>query len=150
MLREGNSDRRAAGAVKAYARSHPHKMGVWSKDSKTRVAYMAGHDFYGSEVATTVAAPTVARIELIGSDGAVTVLKEKVPLKAGEIIDCSVMNAKALRAFFAAQMDAAKKDGILFSLHVKTTMMKISDPIIFGHCVSVYLRRRVREARRHA
>ncbi|HEY0302031.1 MAG TPA: NADP-dependent isocitrate dehydrogenase, partial [Rhizomicrobium sp.] len=138
VLREGNSDRRAAGAVKAFARSHPHKMGAWSKDSKTRVANMADHDFYGSEVATTVAAPTVARIELTGSDGAVTVLKEKVPLKAGEIIDCSVMSAKALRAFFAAQMDVAKKDGILFSLHVKTTMMKISDPIIFGHCVSVF------------
>ncbi len=138
VLREGNSDRRAAGAVKAYARSHPHKMGAWSKDSKTRVANMSAHDFYGSEVATTVAAPTVARIELTGSDGAVTVLKEKTPLKAGEVIDCSVMNAKALRAFFAAQMDAAKKDGILFSLHVKTTMMKISDPIIFGHCVAVF------------
>ncbi len=138
VLREGNSDRRAAGAVKAYARSHPHKMGVWSKDSKTRVANMSGHDFYGSEVATTLAAAGAARIELAGSDGTVTVLKEKVPLKAGEIIDCSVMNAKALRAFFAAQMDAAKKDGILFSLHVKTTMMKISDPIIFGHCVSVF------------
>ena len=138
VLREGNSDRRAAGAVKAYARSHPHKMGVWSKDSKTRVANMSGHDFYGSEVATTVAAAGAARIELAGSDETVTVLKEKVPLKAGEIIDCSVMNAKALRAFFAAQMDAAKKDGILFSLHVKTTMMKISDPIIFGHCVSVF------------
>ena len=138
VLREGNSDRRAAGAVKAFARSHPHKMGAWSKDSKTRVANMSGQDFYGTEVATTVAAPTVARIELAGSDGAVSVLKEKLSLKAGEIIDCSVMNVKALRAFFAAQMDAAKKDGILFSLHVKTTMMKISDPIIFGHCVSVF------------
>ena len=138
ILREGNSDRRAAPAVKQYARKNPHKMGVWSKDSKTRVAYMAGQDFYGSEVAMTVPAAGVARIELTGSDGKVTVLKDKVPLKAGEIIDCSVMNAKALRAFFAAQMDAAKKDGILFSLHVKTTMMKISDPIIFGHCVSVY------------
>ncbi len=138
VLREGNSDRRAAGAVKQYARKNPHKMGAWSKDSKTRVANMSGHDFYGSEVATTVAAPTNARIEFIGSDGAVTVLKPKTPLQAGEIIDCSVMNAKALRAFFAAQMDAAKKDGILFSLHVKTTMMKISDPIIFGHCVSVF------------
>ena len=138
VLREGNSDRRAAGAVKAYARSHPHKMGVWSKDSKTRVANMTAHDFYGSEVATTVAAPAVARIELTGSDGAVTVLKEKLALKAGEVVDCSVMNVKALRAFFAAQMDVAKKDGILFSLHVKTTMMKISDPIIFGHCVSVF------------
>ena len=138
VLREGNSDRRAAGAVKAYARSHPHKMGAWSKDSKTHVAHMSGSDFYGSEVATTVAAPTNARIELVGGDGAVTVLKAKTPLKAGEIIDCSVMNRTALRAFFAAQIDAAKKDGILFSLHVKTTMMKISDPILFGHCVSVF------------
>src|SRR6201985_2748612 len=138
VLREGNSDRRAAGAVKQYARHNPHKMGAWSKDSKTRVAHMSGGDFYGSEVATTVAAPTNARIELVASDGAVTVLKPKIPLKAGEIIDASVMNRKALRAFFAAQIDAAKKDGILFSLHVKTTMMKISDPILFGHCVSVF------------
>src|SRR6187397_263656 len=138
VLREGNSDRRAAGAVKQYARKHPHKMGAWSKDSKSRVAHMSGGDFYGSEVATTVAAPTNARIELAGSDGAVTVLKPKIPLQAGEIIDCSVMNRKALRAFFAAQIEAAKKDGILFSLHLKTTMMKISDPIMFGHCLSVF------------
>ena len=138
VLREGNSDRRAAGAVKQYARKHPHKMGAWSKESKTRVAHMNGGDFYGSEVATTLAAPTTARIELVGADGAVTVLKAKTALKAGEIIDASVMNRKALRAFYAAQMDAAKKDGVLFSLHVKTTMMKISDPILFGNCVSVF------------
>ena len=138
VLREGNSDRRAAGAVKQYARKHPHKMGAWSKDSKTRVAYMSGGDFYGSEVATTIAAPTNARIELVARDGATTVLKPKIPLKAGEIIDCSVMSARKLDAFFAAQIEAAKKDGILFSLHVKTTMMKISDPILFGHCVSVF------------
>jgi isocitrate dehydrogenase len=138
VLREGNSDRRAAGAVKAYARKHPHKMGPWTKDSKTRVTYMSGGDFYGSETATTIAAPTNARIELVGSDGATTVLKAKTPLKAGEVIDASVMNCKALRAFYAAQIDAAKKEGILFSLHVKTTMMKISDPILFGHCVSVF------------
>jgi isocitrate dehydrogenase len=138
VLREGNSDRRAAGAVKQYARNNPHKMGAWSKDSKTRVAHMSSGDFYGSEVATTIAEPTTVRIELVGSDGAVTVLKPKISLQAGEIIDCSVMNRKALRAFFAAQIEATKKDGILFSLHVKTTMMKISDPIIFGHCVSVY------------
>ncbi len=138
VLREGNSDRRAAGAVKQYARKHPHKMGAWSKDSKTRVAHMSGKDFYGSEVATTVAAPTNARIELVAADGATTVLKPKIPLKAGEIIDCSVMNAKALRDFYAAAIEAAKKDGILFSLHLKTTMMKISDPILFGHCVSVF------------
>ncbi|HTK12629.1 MAG TPA: NADP-dependent isocitrate dehydrogenase [Xanthobacteraceae bacterium] len=138
VLREGNSDRRAAGAVKAYARSHPHKMGAWSKDSKTRVAHMTANDFYGSEVAATVAAPTNARIEFVGKDGAVTVLKAKTPIQAGEIIDCSVMNAKALDAFFKAQIEVAKKDGILFSLHVKTTMMKISDPILFGHCVKVF------------
>ena len=138
VLREGNSDRRAAGAVKAYARNHPHKMGVWSKDSKTRVVHMTGNDFYGSEVATTVAAPTNAKIEFVGSDGAVTVLKAKTPLQAGEVIDCSVMNAKALRAFFADAIETAKKDGILFSLHVKTTMMKISDPILFGYCISVF------------
>ena len=138
VLREGNSDRRAAGAVKQYARKHPHKMGAWSKDSKTRVATMSGGDFYGSEVAATVAAPTNARIELVGGNGDVTVLKPRIPLKAGEIVDCSVMNRNALRAFFAASIDAAKKDGILFSLHLKTTMMKISDPILFGHCVSVF------------
>src|SRR3989440_1923879 len=138
VLREGNSDRRAAGAVKQYARNNPHKMGAWTKDSKTRVARMSGGDFYGSEVATTVPTPTNARIELVGSDGAVTVLKAKTPLQTGEIIDAAVMNRKALRTFFAAQIDAAKKDGVLFSLHVKTTMMKISDPILFGHCVSMY------------
>jgi isocitrate dehydrogenase len=138
VLREGNSDRRAAAAVKQYARNHPHRMGAWTGDSKTRVAHMSGGDFYGSEVATTVAAPTNARIELVADDGAVTVLKARTPLQAGEIIDAAVMNRNALRAFFAAQIDAAKRDDILFSLHVKTTMMKISDPIIFGHCVSVF------------
>lgn len=138
VLREGNSDRRAAGAVKAYARSHPHKMGAWSKDSKTRVAHMTGGDFYGSEVATTTAAATNARIELVDAGGKTTVLKEKVPLQAGEVIDCSVMNVEALDAFYADAIEAAKKDGILFSLHVKTTMMKISDPILFGHCISVF------------
>src|SRR3954452_6747461 len=138
VLREGNSDRRAAGAVKQYARNNPHKMGAWSKDSKTRVAHMAGGDFYGSEASTTIAAAINARIELVGSDGAVTVLKAKTPIQAGEIIDAAVMSTKALRAFFAEQIDAAKKDGVLFSLHVKTTMMKISDPIIFGHAVSIF------------
>jgi isocitrate dehydrogenase len=138
VLREGNSDRRAAGAVKQYARKHPHKMGAWSKDSKTRVAHMTANDFYGSEVATTVAAPTNARIELVAADGTTTVLKPKIPLKAGEIIDCSVMSAKALNTFYAEAIEAAKKEGILFSLHLKTTMMKISDPILFGHCVSVF------------
>jgi isocitrate dehydrogenase len=138
VLREGNSDRRAAGAVKQYARKHPHKMGAWSMDSKTRVAHMSSNDFYGSEVATTIAAPTNTRIELVAKDGTTTVLKPKIPLKAGEIIDCSVMSAKALKSFYATAINAAKKDGILFSLHLKTTMMKISDPILFGHCVSVF------------
>jgi isocitrate dehydrogenase len=138
VLREGNSDRRAAGAVKQYARNNPHKMGAWSKDSKTRVVHMTGNDFYGSEVATTVAAATNARIELVEAGGKTTVLKAKTPIQAGEVIDCAVMNAKALDAFFADAIEAAKKDGILFSLHVKTTMMKISDPILFGHCISVF------------
>jgi len=138
VLREGNSDRRAAGAVKQYARNNPHKMGVWSPDSKSHVAYMSGGDFYGSEVATTVAASGNARIELVGKDGTVTVLKAKTPLKADEIIDASVMSRKALRAFYAEQIADAKKQGILFSVHLKATMMKISDPIIFGHAVSVF------------
>ncbi|CAL8981975.1 Isocitrate dehydrogenase [NADP] [Rhodoplanes serenus] len=138
VLREGNSDRRAAAAVKQFARKHPHKMGTWSADSKSHVAHMTAGDFYGSEVSTTVAAATNARIELAGADGAVTVLKAKTPLQAGEIIDAAVMSRKALRAFFAAQIDDAKTKGVLFSLHVKATMMKISDPIIFGHAVSVF------------
>ncbi|MGI4954415.1 MAG: NADP-dependent isocitrate dehydrogenase [Janthinobacterium lividum] len=138
VLREGNSDRRAAGAVKQYARNNPHKMGAWSPDSKTHVAFMPDHDFYGSEVATTLGAATSARIELTAADGAVTVLKTNIALKAGEIIDASALSRKALRAFLSAQIDAAKQEGVLFSLHVKTTMMKISDPIIFGHAVSVY------------
>src|SRR5271154_474832 len=138
VLREGNSDRRAAGAVKQYARDNPHKMGAWSKDSKTHVAYMSGGDYYGSEIATTVASATNARIELVGADGTVTVLKAKTPLAAGEIIDAAVMSRKALRAFFAEEIEAAKKEGVLFSLQGKATMMKIADPIVFGHAVSVY------------
>src|SRR5262250_1499067 len=138
VLREGNSDRRAAGAVKQYARNNPHKMGAWSADSKSHVAYMSGGDYYGSEISTTVASATNVRIELVAADGAVTVLKAKTPIEAGEIIDAAVMSRKALRAFFAEQIEAAKKDGVLFSLHVKATMIKISDPIIFGHAVSVF------------
>src|SRR5262245_41481889 len=137
VLREGNSDRRAAGAVKQYARDNPHKMGAWSKDSKTHVAYMPSGDYYGSEISTTVASATNARIELVEAGGKTTVLKARTPLIAGEIIDAAVMSRKALRAFFAEQIAAAKKDGLLFSLHVKATMMKIADPIIFGHAVSV-------------
>jgi isocitrate dehydrogenase len=138
VLREGNSDRRAAGAVKQYARNNPHKMGAWSKDSKSHVSYMPGGDYYGSEVSTTVAAATNARIELAAADGKVTVLKAKTQIEAGEIIDAAVMSAKALRAFFDKQIAEAKKEGVLFSLHVKATMMKIADPIIFGHAVSAF------------
>ncbi len=138
ILREGNSDRRAASAVKQYARDNPHKMGAWSKDSKTHVAYMPSGDYYGSEIATTVDKATNVRIELAGVDGAITVLKAKTALDAGEIIDASAMSAKALRKFFAEQIDDAKKQGVLFSLHVKATMMKIADPIVFGHVVSVF------------
>ncbi len=138
VLREGNSDRRAAGAVKQYARKNPHRMGAWSKDSKSHVAHMSAGDYYGSEVSTTVASATNARIELVGTDGKTTVLKEKTPLQAGEIIDAAVLSAKGLREFFAREIEDAKKQGVLFSLHVKATMMKISDPIIFGHAVSAF------------
>ena len=138
VLREGNSDRRAAGAVKQYARNNPHKMGAWAKDSKSHVAHMNSADFYGSEVSTTVPAATNARIELVAADGKVAVLKAKTALTAGEIIDAAVMSKKALRAFYAEQIADAKARGVLFSLHLKATMMKISDPIMFGHAVSVY------------
>ena len=138
VLREGNSDRRAAGAVKQFARNNPHKMGAWSADSKAHVAHMNSGDFYGSEVSTTVPAATSVRIELVGGDGAISVLKAKTAITAGEIIDAAVMSRKALRAFFAEQIAAAKKEGVLFSLHLKATMMKVSDPIMFGHCVSVF------------
>src|SRR5246500_5276689 len=119
VLREGNSDRRAAGAVKQYARNHPHKMGAWSPNSKSHVSYMPAGDYYGSEISTTVATATNARIELVGADGKVTVLKAKTPIETGEIIDAAVMGRKALRAFFAEQIDDAKKEGVLFSLQVK-------------------------------
>jgi isocitrate dehydrogenase len=140
VLREGNSDRRAAGAVKQYARDNPHKMGAWSKDSKSRVAYMPGDDYFGSEVSTTVAAATNVRIELVEAGGKTTVLKAKTALTAGEIIDAAVMSRKALRDFFAKAIDDAKNEGVLFSLHVKATMMKIADPIIFGHAVSIFFK----------
>jgi len=138
VLREGNSDRRAASAVKQYARNNPHKMGAWSKDSKSHVAYMPSGDYYGSEISTTVQAAANVRIELVEAGGKVTVLKAKTPLLAGEIIDAAVMSRKALRAFFAEQIEDAKKQGVLFSLHVKATMMKIADPIVFGHVVSEF------------
>jgi len=138
VLREGNSDRRAPLSVKNFAKKHPHKMGAWSPESKSRVAHMKGGDFYGSETSTTVPKATDVRIEFVGADGSVKVLKEKTSLVDGEVIDSSVMSVKALRAFYAEQIEAAKKDGLLLSLHLKATMMKISDPVMFGHAVSVF------------
>ena len=138
VLREGNSDRRAPASVKSYARKNPHSMGAWSKDSKSHVANMESGDFFGSEQSTTVDAATSARIEHRDSAGSVTVLKEGVGLLAGEVIDASVMNKNALRNFLAKQIDDAKNQGVLFSLHLKATMMKVSDPIIFGHAVTVF------------
>jgi len=138
VLREGNSDRRAPLSVKNYAKKHPHKMGAWAPDSKARVAHMTSGDFYGSETSTTVSKATTMRIEFVGNDGTVKVLKEKTALLAGEVIDSSVMNVKSLRAFYAEQIEAAKKEGLLLSLHLKATMMKISDPVMFGHAVTVF------------
>ncbi len=140
VLREGNSDRRAALSVKNYAKKHPHRMGAWAADSKTSVAFMKSGDFYGSETSVTVADATNTRIEFVGTDGKTTVLKEKMPLKAGEVIDATAMNVKALRAFYAEQIENAKKQGVLLSLHLKATMMKVSDPIMFGHAVSVFFK----------
>ncbi|MEY4938980.1 MAG: Isocitrate dehydrogenase 2, partial [Verrucomicrobiota bacterium] len=153
VLREGNSDRRAPKAVKDYARKHPHSMGAWSPTSKTSVGTMGHDDFFTNEKSVTVAAPTTVRIEFVpapapagSSPEAVAkaaqtiVLKEKTPLKAGEILDATFMNRKALGAFFAQQINKAKKDGVLFSLHLKATMMKVSDPIMFGLCVRVFFK----------
>ena len=140
VLREGNSDRRAEASVKQYARNNPHKMGAWTAGSKTHVAHMNADDFYGSEKSTTVAEAGSFRIELVGDDGKITVLKEPAALKAGEVIDACVMNRRALRAFYEQQMQDAKREGTLLSLHLKATMMKISDPIMFGHAVSVYFK----------
>ncbi|MHC4987256.1 MAG: NADP-dependent isocitrate dehydrogenase [Planctomycetota bacterium] len=140
VLREGNSDRRAAASVKKFAKKHPHKMmKPWPESgSKARVAHMTDGDFYGSEKSVTLDKACTAKIEYIDTDGKVTVLKDNLALQAGEVADTAVMNVAALRKFYAEQIDVAKKDGTLLSLHLKATMMKISDPIIFGHCVSVY------------
>ncbi|MBI5889051.1 MAG: NADP-dependent isocitrate dehydrogenase [Nitrosomonadales bacterium] len=141
VLREGNSDRRAALSVKNFARKHPHRMGKWSSDSKTHVAHMTANDFYGSETSVTVSEAGPVRIEFVGADGKTTVLKEKTTLKVGEVIDSCAMNVRALRKFFAEQIEEAKKEpNVLLSLHLKATMMKISDPIMFGHAVSVYFK----------
>jgi isocitrate dehydrogenase len=138
-LREGNSDRRAPGSVKAFARKHPSKMKPWPKSgSVTRVAHMSNKDFYGSEKSVTVSSATEVRIEFLDSAGAVKVLKQRIPLTEGEVIDSAVMNVTALRRFYAEQIAAAKADNALFSLHLKCTMMKVSDPVMFGYCVAEY------------
>ncbi len=140
VLREGNSDRRAPASVKQYAKKNPHKMGAWSPDSKTHVAHMDHGDFSSNEKSTTIAEATSARIEFVDPHGKTTVLKDKLALLAGEIIDATVMSRRALREFLEAQIEDAKRQGILFSLHMKATMMKVSDPIIFGHAVTVYFK----------
>ena len=138
VLREGNSDRRAPLSVKNFARKHPHRMGAWSADSKSHVAHMASGDFFGSEQSATLAADGALKIELVANDGTVTVLKDKVKVKAGEIVDAASMSRKALAAFIAAEIADAKAKGVLFSLHLKATMMKVSDPIMFGVAVNEF------------
>ena len=140
VLRQGNSDRRASTSVKQYAKQHPHKMGQWTNDSKTHVAHMSDGDFFANERSTTITEHTAGtgRIEFVGADGSTTILKEKLPLDVGDVVDATKMSASALRQFFKEQIEDAKKSGVLLSLHMKATMMKVSDPIIFGHGVSVY------------
>ena len=138
VLREGNSDRRAPLSVKAYAKKHPHKMSAWSVDSKAHISHMTSGDFYGTEKSVTVGKATTVRIEQVDGANNVTVLKEKTALKDGEVIDSSVMSIRALRGFYSAQIDEARQSGVLLSLHLKATMMKISDPIMFGHAVAVF------------
>ena len=148
VLREGNSDRRAAAAVKRFARKHPHRMmKAWpASGSRARVAHMHDGDFFGSETSTTVSADGDVRIEFVSADGAVTLLQDAVTLHAGDVIDTAVMNVRALRSFFAQTMDTARRQGVLLSLHLKATMMKVSDPIMFGHCVAVYFQQGTRQA----
>lgn len=138
VLREGNSDRRAPKAVKEFARKHPHSMGAWSKESTTHVATMSGGDFCANEQSVTFADKGAIRIEHVAADGTITVLKDDFPVLAGEVVDATFMSKRALVDFLAAQVDDAKAKGVLFSLHMKATMMKVSDPIIFGHAVEVF------------
>jgi len=140
VLREGNSDRRVATPVKEYARAHPHSMGKWSKDSKTHVAHMSGGDFFGSEQSAVITTRGTLRIELTDSHGQTTVLKESVAVDAGDILAAQTMNVRALQAFYAKAIDEAKAEGVLLSLHLKATMMKVSDPIMFGHAVRAFYR----------
>ncbi|MEM6477362.1 MAG: NADP-dependent isocitrate dehydrogenase, partial [Pseudomonadota bacterium] len=139
VLREGNSDRRAAGAVKAFAQANPHRMGAWSPDSKTRVASMTGGDFRSNEVSATLTDAATAKIVHVAADGRETVLKDKVAFPACTVVDATFMSAKALDAFLAAEIDKTKAEGVLFSVHLKATMMKVSDPILFGHAVRAFL-----------
>ncbi len=138
VLREGNSDRRAPRAVKQYARKNPHSMGAWSPDSRTHVSTMSAGDFRHNELSTTIAADDEYRIELVAADGTATVLRKSVPVTAGEVVDATVMHRRALEEFLAAQIGESRDQGVLFSLHMKATMMKVSDPIIFGHAVRAY------------
>ncbi|AWI07968.1 NADP-dependent isocitrate dehydrogenase [Ereboglobus luteus] len=141
VLREGNSDRRAPKAVKEYARKHPHSMGAWTPDSKTNVVHMDGGDFYSNEKSVTLPAATTVRIDLVSPDGAlIKTLKEKLPLLEGEILDATVMSKRDLVAFYETQIARARSEGVLLSLHLKATMMKVSDPIMFGHAVRAYLK----------
>ncbi len=138
VLREGNSDRRAANSVKRYAQQHPPRLKAWDPDSKTRVAHMEEGDFYGSEKSAVIGDTQGVRIEFVDPNGSVTVLKEKVELTRGEVIDTSVMNVRKLRQFYSEQIEQCQKDQVLLSLHLKATMMKVSDPVLFGHAVSIY------------
>ncbi|MGW2706790.1 NADP-dependent isocitrate dehydrogenase [Streptomyces sp. NPDC001340] len=138
VLREGNSDRRAPASVKNYAKTHPHRMGAWSSDSKTNVATMDADDFRSTEKSVVISEAGALRIELKGDDGSTTVLRESVPVLEGEVVDASVMRVAALREFLTAQVARAKQEGVLFSVHLKATMMKVSDPIIFGHVVRAF------------
>ncbi|MEU7006348.1 NADP-dependent isocitrate dehydrogenase [Streptomyces sp. NPDC046332] len=138
VLREGNSDRRAPGSVKNYAKTHPHRMGAWSADSKTNVATMGQNDFRSTEKSAVVSEAGTLRIEHVAADGTTTVLRESVPVLAGEVIDASVMRVAALRTFLSEQVARAKAEGVLFSVHLKATMMKVSDPIVFGHVVRAF------------
>ncbi|MFE3197983.1 NADP-dependent isocitrate dehydrogenase [Embleya sp. NPDC059237] len=138
VLREGNSDRRAPASVKSYVRAHPHRMGAWTAESKTHVATMDADDFRSTEKSAVIAEPGTLRIELVGDNGSTTVLRESVPVLAGEVVDASVMRAAPLREFLAAQVAKAKAEDVLLSVHLKATMMKVSDPIIFGHAVRAF------------
>ncbi|GAA4606762.1 NADP-dependent isocitrate dehydrogenase [Actinoallomurus liliacearum] len=138
VLRQGNSDRRAPASVKNYAKTHPHRMGAWTAESQTNVAHMTADDFRSTEKSAVIAEAGALRIELVGDDGSTTVLRESVPVLAGEVVDASVMRVAALREFLAAQVARAKAEGVLFSVHLKATMMKVSDPIIFGHVVRAF------------